>query len=173
MLLVLAGFLGDVAERGGELVVVDMKPPRRGWKTTWSRPLPNPRERPAWSLGDLEPLVLGVVGGALLPLVECPADVSLVGEGLSDGLVPVVDRLVQERRPLESVVHGGTHVGEDLVHLLAAVEGGLLSGERRVREQRLGGREEEQLGGEHLGGFGVRVQELGELRRGDGVLAAL
>src|SRR4051812_26738288 len=56
--------------------------------------------------GDREALVPRVVGDPLLPRVHGRADVRAVGEGLAHRLVPVVDGLVQERRPLEPDVYG-------------------------------------------------------------------
>src|SRR5689334_5141549 len=104
-----------------------MTPGTDGERRVPGGPLPGwPPRADRGSLGDLEALVLGVVGDALLPLVQRASDVSLVGERLADRLVPVVDGLVEERRPLEAQVHGVADVGEDLVHRLAAVERGLL-----------------------------------------------
>ena len=67
----------------------------------------------------MKPWFLAYVGDPLLPLVEGGAGVGLVGERLADRLVPVVDRLVEERRPLELGVDRAADVGEQLVDLSA------------------------------------------------------
>src|SRR6185437_8841301 len=94
---------------------------------------------------DGEALALGEGGDPGLPLVERGDGVGLVGEGLADGLFEVRLHPVEERRPLERGVDGAADPGEDLVDLLAAVEGGGVTDVGGVGEQRLRRREKNCL----------------------------
>ena len=91
------------------------------------------RSRTRRLLLDGEALALGEGGDPGLPLVERGDGVGLVGEGLADGLLEVRLHPVEERRPLERGVDGAADPGEDLVDLLAAVEGGGVTDVRRGR----------------------------------------